>query len=137
MASVKRKEAYSRGVKAEKVAAQFLQLKGYKILEHRYKTKLGEIDLIARKGGLLVFAEVKAHKDVEKSLLAVTEKTRRRIEQAALAYIASHENVCDMDMRFDVLVVPPQALNFEGGVMPKLLGAFSVHHLDNAWLAGQ
>jgi len=125
----KKQDAYTRGVEAEKTAARYLQLKGYKILECRYKTSVGEIDLVARKGDMIVFAEVKAHKSEEQALYAVNEKTRRRIEAAAGHYIAHHEEISGLGMRFDVLIVPPAALN--------LLGAVSVHHLDNAWLEGQ
>ncbi len=67
-----------------------MQLKGYKILECHYKTPVGEIDLVARKGEMVVFAEVKAHKNEEQALYAVNEKTRRRIEAAAGHYIAHH-----------------------------------------------
>ena len=129
MSIVKKREAYIRGVEAEKTAARYLQLKGYKILECRYKTPGGEIDLIARKGGVIVFAEVKAHKSEEQALYAVNAKTRRRIEAAAGYYIADHEDVVMLDMRFDVLIVPSGSSN--------LLGAVCVRHLDNAWLAGQ
>ncbi len=125
----KKKAAYTRGVEAEKTAARYLQLKGYKILEYRYKTPVGEIDLIARKGDLIIFAEVKAHKNEEQALYAVTEKSRRRIEAAAGHYISLHEEIAPLDMRFDVLIVPQGAVN--------LLGAVSVRHLDNAWLSGQ
>lgn len=127
--SAKRKAAYSVGVEAENTAAGFLRLKGYKILEQRYKTPVGEIDLIACKGESLVFAEVKAHKTQEQSLYAVDERTRRRIEAAAGHYLAMNEDKAGWGMRFDVLIVPQKA--------PKLLGSISVRHLDNAWLAGQ
>lgn len=127
--SAKRKAAYARGVEAENAAANALRLKGYKILEQRYKTAVGEIDLIASKGETLVFAEVKAHKSEEASLYAVDAKTRRRIEAAASYYISMNEDKAEWGMRFDVLVVPPNA--------PKLLVPISVRHLDNAWMAGQ
>lgn len=126
----KRQQAYERGVEAEHAAADYLRLKGYEILEQRYKTPGGEIDVIARKSNALVFVEVKAHKDPEAALYAVNERSRRRIEEAAKHYIAHHEEVAEMDMRFDVVVMPPNA-------KPNLLGAVSVHHLDNAWLYGE
>ena len=131
--SAKKKAAYQKGVEAENIAAQYLRLKGYKIFEQRYKTPGGEIDLIAGKNGLVVFVEVKAHRDETQALYAVNERTRRRIEAAAGYYIADHEEVADYTMRFDVIVVPPGTVKFGGN----LLGAFSLRHLDNAWLAGQ
>lgn len=127
--NAKRKAAYVKGVEAEGAAANYLRLKGYKILEQRYKTPVGEIDLIAQRGKALVFAEVKAHKREEDSLLAVDAKTRRRIEAAAAYYISMNEAVASWEMRFDVLVVPQNA--------PKLLTPISIRHLDNAWMAGQ
>ena len=133
MSAVKKKKAYEQGVEAENLAAQYLRLKGYKILEQRFKTPGGEIDLIAQKKDVLVFVEVKSHKDPEAALYAVNERSRRRIETAARHYIAEHEDIAEMDMRFDVMVVPPAAHN----LARNLLGALSIHHLDNAWLEGQ
>ena len=129
MTAAQKKKAYEQGVAAENAAAQYLRLKGYKILEQRYKTPGGEIDLVAQKKDVLVFVEVKSHKNSEQALYAVNERSRRRIETAARHYISEHEEVAEMAMRFDVMVVPPNAHN--------LLGALSVHHLDNAWLEGQ
>ena len=125
----KRQDAYERGVEAENAAARYLRLKGYQVLEQRYKTPGGEIDLVVQKNETLVFVEVKSHKDPEQALYAVNERSRRRIEAAAGHYIAHHEEMAEAPMRFDVLVIPPQASN--------LLGALCVHHLDNAWLEGQ
>lgn len=127
--SAKRKAAYNKGVEAENAAARYLRLKGYEILERRYKTPVGEIDLIAARGETLVFAEVKSHKSEEQSLYAVNARSRRRIEAAASYYISMNEDKAGWAMRFDVLVVPQNA--------PKLLGPISVRHLDNAWMAGQ
>ncbi|MCB1720997.1 MAG: YraN family protein [Rhodospirillales bacterium] len=132
--------AYQRGVAAEQVAARYLQRQGYKILEQRYKTRVGEIDLIVRRGEMLVFVEVKAHKDPESALYAVTPRTRRRIEAAAGQYLADHEEVCGFSMRFDVIVVPPESLAESLKEKRNLLGADRerlLHHLDNAWLSGQ
>ena len=76
-----KQDAYKRGLKAEKLAAVFLKIKGYDILAQRFKTPVGEIDLIARKGETLVIAEVKQRGSVEDALESVTPKMRRRIEQ--------------------------------------------------------
>lgn len=137
--SLKKQKAYQKGIEAEKISAQALQRKGYKILEQRYKTPGGEIDLVALKGRSLVFVEVKAHKNEEQALYAVTEQSRRRIENAALHFIAHNEGYNEFDMRFDVMIVPPELLKSGGffKVPVNVLGAISVRHLDNAWLAGQ
>ncbi|TIO58114.1 MAG: YraN family protein, partial [Mesorhizobium sp.] len=57
---VYRRKAYRRGHRGEWLAALALMLKGYRILARRHRTKLGEIDLIARRGDLVLFVEVKA-----------------------------------------------------------------------------
>ena len=132
--NVKRKAAYQRGVDAEKEAARYLKRKGYKILEHRYKTPVGEVDLIARSVDGLVFVEVKSYDDEASALYAVTPKTRRRIEAAASYYLSENENLANLGMRFDVIVVSSGNKQF---FKPNLFGAVSIQHLDNAWFAGQ
>lgn len=137
----KKQHAYKQGVQAEKVAALYLKARGYEVLEVRYKTPVGEIDLILRHKNCLVFAEVKSHRNEEQALFAVTQRSRRRIEAAAEHYISYHEDVVDCEMRFDVLIVPPDVLkktsNLTSNLTCNLLGAFSVRHLDNAWMCGQ
>jgi putative endonuclease len=114
--------SYDQGLWAETIAAMYLCLKGYKILERRYKTKMGEIDIIARKKRTLAIIEVKYRPTPEQGLEAVSASARRRIERAALQYVAARPLYADLDLRFDVLAVS---------------GAFSVQHLDNAWISGQ
>ena len=115
--------SYSKGVLAEKAAAKQLKRAGYKIMEERYKTKYGEIDLIAQKGDLIAFIEVKAHQSSEASLYAVTPRSRRRIEQSALWFLSQNPEYSEYSMRFDVMVLKD--------------GGRSVEHLDNAWMAGE
>ncbi len=113
-----KKKTYDRGVKAERLAALWLQVKGYKILARRYKTSVGEIDLIIKKNNLIAFVEVKARATNDQALESLTFKMRQRIERAA-AYYISH-NKCDgFDMRFDLVTVTPP---------------FFMQHLDNAWV---
>jgi len=66
-----RKTGYSKGLRAETLAAWYLRFKGYRILAMRYKTRVGEIDLIARRGRSLVFAEVKWRPDRRTAMEAV------------------------------------------------------------------
>lgn len=113
---------YDQGLWAETIAAMYLCLKGYKILERRYKTKIGEIDIIARKKQTLAFIEVKYRPSLGEGLQAVSSQARRRIERTASHYIALHPLYTDLEFRFDILAVS---------------GAFSVQHLDNAWISGQ
>ena len=133
----KKQAAYARGRAAERIAGAYLERRGYRILAERYKTREGEIDLIAEKDGGLVFAEVKAHSDPEQALYAVGPRTRRRIEGAALRYLAEHPQRADGDMRFDVLVVEAGPGEWAGAQPESDSGDYRVRHLDNAWLAGQ
>lgn len=134
----KRQAAYQKGVDAERIAARYFEKRWFDVLQHRYKTTFGEIDLVVAKDEQLIFVEVKAHSDATQALYAVTEKSRRRIEQAALQFISEHEDMAGYDMRFDVIVVPETALRASDRIdAHNLLGEDGVHHLDNAWLAGQ
>jgi len=65
---------YTRGIWAEYYAAFVLIFKGYRILGLRYKTKVGEIDLVARKGNVTIFTEVKFRDNEADALEAVTHK---------------------------------------------------------------
>lgn len=66
--TLERQRAERRGRRAEKIAAWFLRAKGYAVLARRYKTPVGEIDLVARRGRTLAFVEVKARKEGEAAL---------------------------------------------------------------------
>jgi putative endonuclease len=95
-----KKTSYTDGINAEGLAAEHLQKAGYKVLEQRYKTKHGEIDLIASKNGLIAFVEVKKRKN---ELLddPISAKQKSRISNAALQYLAQNPAVYDFEMRFD------------------------------------
>lgn len=114
----RKQDAYWRGLKAERLAAVFLKIKGYDILAQRFKTPVGEIDLMAKKGKTLVMVEVKQRSSMEDALESVTPKMRRRIEQAALYYLQRHTEHEACDLRFDVIAVR---------------WPFLIRHLDNAW----
>ena len=119
-------KTYQRGVTAEKIAAAWMRFKGYKILEQRYKTAVGEIDLIARRENLMVFIEVKARRTKAEALESITPSMRARIKNVALYYI-SHHHVEGCDMRFDVVAITPLRLG------DMIRARFCIHHLDNAW----
>lgn len=81
----------------------------------RHRTKLGEIDLIARRGSMLVIIEVKARRRVEDALASVDEFKRRRLAGAAQALLADGKfagltRSPDFTMRFDVMAVLPWRL---------------------------
>jgi len=104
-ASASRRRAYQRGARSEILAAWYLRLKGYRILTRRYKATGGEIDLIAARGSVVAFVEVKARDDRAQALAAVTPRQRRRIESAAGTFISHNRRYHRHRLRFDIIVV--------------------------------
>ncbi len=94
------------GQSSEQMAAQFLRRNGYQILECNYRTQAGEIDIIARHKGALVFVEVKARRSGSYGdpKYAITPAKRRKISMAALIYLKVN-NAMDRRARFDVVTV--------------------------------
>jgi putative endonuclease len=99
--------AFRLGLSAETRAAALLLLKGFRIAARRWRSPVGEIDLVARRGRLLVFVEVKAREKFDDAAEAVTERQRRRIAAAAEAWLASHADDLQRDIRFDAVLVAP------------------------------
>ncbi len=96
------------GKRGEELARDFLSRQGYTILERNFRTRSGEIDIIARQGTTLVFIEVKTRSDNRfgSPFEAVTERKRRAITRVALEYLVSHGGP-DRLCRFDVVAVYP------------------------------
>jgi len=86
----KRRKAQLRGRRGEFWARQLLRMKGYRILARDYRVPVGEIDVIAKRGRLLAFVEVKSHQSYRHCLEALTRRQCRRIERAASAYLAAN-----------------------------------------------
>ena len=103
----RRVRAYRRGLFAETLAALLFRLKGYRIVARRYKTPVGEIDLVAVKGKRLTFIEVKARKSREDAAWTLPTRQRRRIVRAAQYWLSSHPNFAGHDMAFDVVLAAP------------------------------
>lgn len=104
----KRQRAERAGLRAEMLAAWFLRLKGYRILAMRYRTPVGEIDIVARHWRTLVFVEVKARSSAEEYGMALEAVNTRRISRAANHYLAHRRLSIDTDMRFDVIFLAPR-----------------------------
>lgn len=98
-----RKQAEQRGRLAEYLAACWLLLHGYRLIGKRYKTPFGEIDLIAQRGRLVVFVEVKYRRDWRSVHFSVTPHNQQRIVRAARAFLAHHPAFGQCTMRFDVI----------------------------------
>lgn len=96
------KKTYQYGVYHEELAVVDLEKKGYEILETRYKTKYGEIDIIAKKDDLVAFVEVKSRKNPELIENIIKSNQIKRIKEAALDFIANHQEYNDYNFRFDL-----------------------------------
>jgi putative endonuclease len=99
--------AFRVGISAESRAAAFLIAKGFRILARRWRSPLGEIDIVARRRKLLVFAEVKARATLDEAAEAVNERQRRRIAAAAEIWLAANPDNMIRDVRFDAILVAP------------------------------
>jgi putative endonuclease len=105
-----RKAAFRLGLSAESRAAAFLIAKGFRILTRRWRCPAGEIDIVARRGGLLVFVEVKARASLDAAAEAVLVRQRQRIAAAAEFWLAVHAPEQVVDIRFDAVLVAPGRL---------------------------
>ena len=115
---MKRQIADQRGRDAEALAAAWLEGQGWAIAASRVKTKLGEIDLVARRAGLVAFVEVKWRANAAQLDFAIDEYRLRRV--AAAAEAVAHEYATDgEDIRVDVILLAP-------GAEPR--------HITNAWM---
>lgn len=107
-----RRAAYRRGLFAESVCAGLLRAKGYRILARRYRSPAGEIDLVARRGAVIVFVEVKQRADGGGEV--VTGRQQARIRRAGAAWLAREAGrgalPADYGARFDVMLVAPWRL---------------------------
>jgi putative endonuclease len=102
--------AFSLGLSAESRAAAYLIAKGYRILARRFRTPYGEIDIVARRRNLLAFVEVKARARLDDAAYAVTPRQRQRIIEAAQAWLMTHPEHADFEMRFDAVLIAPRHL---------------------------
>lgn len=115
-----RRRAYARGRRAERLAAWWLRLKGYRVLEQGFRSPAGEIDLIAKRGGTLIIVEVKRRARLAEAGEAVRRRQQRRIIHAAQAYLQRRPELAGLQLRFDALLLVPRRLP---------------HHIPNAWSA--
>ena len=117
-----RPDAKALGHTGEAVAAKYYQQRGYLLLNHNYRTRMGELDLILYKDGGIVFAEVKTRASTARALPAeaVDARKQRRLAAAANFYLQSSP-YADAPVRFDVVEVVPVA------------GGWQVHCIENAF----
>lgn len=110
--------SYTKGLLAETRAAMFLRMAGYKILETRFKTPLGEVDIVALKDKTLVFVEVKQRATEEEAAEAINLRNQRRVFAAAELYLQKYPDYNQYDLRFDALI---------------LSGGLKIQHIEAAW----
>ena len=115
---MKRQAAEAHGRKAEDEAASWLEAQGWEILARRVKVKVGEIDLVGRRDGLIAFVEVKWRAKPVDLDFAIDERRLSRV--AAAAEAVAHEYAENgEDLRVDVILLAP-------GTPPR--------HIENAWM---
>ncbi len=94
------------GSEGERAAAAFLETRGYRILDRNYRTRLGEIDLVAEEGRTLVFVEVKVRLNDRFGgpAAAITSAKQARIARLAQQYVVSRR-LGERSCRFDVVLI--------------------------------
>ena len=102
-----RQRAERLGRRAEWRAELALRLKGYRVLARRYRTPFGEIDLIVRRGDLVLFVEVKARRTLLDAMEAVTATTERRIASASDRFMTTLPDHARLSYRYDLVAVLP------------------------------
>lgn len=115
-----RRAAETRGRDGESAAAWYLRLRGWRILDRRVRTPAGEVDLVAKKGALIAFVEVKTRATVAELDLAIDERRLSRVAAAA-EILAPRYATGGEDIRIDVLLIAPGR---------------HVRHIENAWIGG-
>lgn len=103
-----RRSAERKGHKGETIAVILLMLKGYRIVARRYKTRLGEVDIIARKRDLIAMVEVKARNTLGEAMDSVDHTAMRRIEAAGDIWLAKQRDFARLSVRYDLVAILPR-----------------------------
>lgn len=113
-----RRAAEAAGRRGERIAGWWLRLKGWRILDRRVRTPAGEVDLVARKGSLVAFVEVKLRASDAELDLAIDQRRLSRVAAAAEYLMPRYAGPGD-DIRVDVMLIAPRQ-------RPR--------HIENAWI---
>ncbi len=116
--TAERKAAEARGRRGERMAAWYLRLKGWRILDQRVRTPAGEVDLVAKRGALIAFVEVKVRATAAELDFAIDERRLARVAAAAGILMPVYATAGE-DIRIDVILIAP-------GTRPR--------HIENAWI---
>ena len=117
-----RHRAERRGRLAEQLCRWHLRLHGWRIVAADWRCPSGEIDIVARRRGVLAIVEVKARRDLDSAAISLLPRQRRRIARAAAAFLSARPELAALTLRFDVMLVAPLRV-------PR--------HLANAWRADE
>lgn len=115
------KQAFEKaGRRAESLACLYLRLKGYRILERRFKVRQGEVDIVARKGKIIAMVEVKQRATDEAADQSVSYENQTRLMDAGEIYIHQNRDLqgVDFEIRYDFLYV---------------IGRWKIRHITNAF----
>lgn len=118
MEKTERNSRNRTGLRGESLAAWWLRLRGYRILARNWRHPAGEIDILARRGRLLVAVEVKWRGEQDRAAEAIQAAQRRRIAQAAAVFLARQPDAAALSLRFDAVLLAP-------GRLPR--------HIRDAW----
>jgi putative endonuclease len=103
--------ARSRGKWAEALCVLSLTLRGWWVMDRSVVTgrgtRAGEIDIVARRGRVLAFIEVKARPDLDQAAAAISMAQQQRLVRGAEAYLARHPQFAGLEPRFDAMLVAP------------------------------
>lgn len=115
MKSPRRQKAQRYGIAAERLCCWYLRAKGYRIVASRYRNTHGEVDIVARRGNMLVAVEVKARRDFAACAEAVGPQQRARVSRAMSGALAQPATLGlaalrEPVIRFDVVWIVPWRL---------------------------
>jgi putative endonuclease len=99
--------AFGLGLSAESRAAAYLIAKGYRIAARRFRSPVGEVDIVARRGQVLIFVEVKARNTLDAAAESLQVRQQRRIAAAASFWLSLNPHDVDSEIRFDAVLVAP------------------------------
>jgi putative endonuclease len=108
--AARRRAGHDFGRRAETLAALWLRAKFYRILARRYRVQGGEIDIIARRGDVIAFVEVKARENIDDAMIAITPQKQRRVSVAAARWLTVNPWAVNLTLRADAIFVAPRRL---------------------------
>ena len=117
-----RHRAERRGRIAEQLCRWHLRLRGWRIVASDWRCPSGEIDIVARRRGVLAIIEVKSRQDLDTAVASLLPRQRRRIVRAAAMLLSARPELALLTLRFDIMLVAPLR-------RPR--------HLANAWRADE